>query len=121
MYFQKSLSVLLVLCFLAQNIFFFSLMSVFAAPDPDGSANIDLYLTPVVPASSLIGTNFTLDISLENKNTSDGDGFRPGLILSLPTGVSFISAGILGSPVRSVTHASGSTLLFFETTQIALK
>lgn len=63
-----------------------------AAPDSDGSANIDMVLSSTVPSSSIIGKNFTLDVALENKNTSDTDGYRPGFILSLPTGVSLVSA-----------------------------
>lgn len=81
----RKYTALLLVCSVFANIF--SLTKVehtYAAPDPDGSSNIDLYVTPTVPASSLIGTNFTYTINLENKNTSDGDGYRPGFILSLP-------------------------------------
>lgn len=85
MYFRRSTSFFLILCLLAQNISLFFSGEVHAAPDPDGSANIDLYITPTIPASSLIGKDFIFNVNLENKNTSDGDGFRPGFILSLPT------------------------------------
>lgn len=62
-----------------------------------------------------------MNIALENKGTSDGDGFRPGVILSLPAGVTLVDAGTLGSPVRTVSHISGNTLYFFETTSLLLK
>lgn len=81
----RKYTALLLLSAILGNIFVISpVQNTYAAPDTDGSANIDLYVTPSVPASSLIGTNFTYTVSLENKNTSDGDGYRPGFILSLP-------------------------------------
>lgn len=62
---------------LSNTVSLFLVESTYAAPDSDGSANIDLFVTPTVPTSSLIGTNFTYDVSLENKTSSDGDGYRP--------------------------------------------
>lgn len=121
MYFRRQTSILLILCLLTQNIFLFFSGEIYAAPDIDGSANIDLYLTPTLPANSLIGRDFTMNIALENKVTSDGDGFRPGVILSLPAGVSLVNAGVLGAPVRTVNHISGNTLYFFKTTSLLLK
>lgn len=119
MSFRRLLSVILITLLLSQNLF--SLVdTVIAAPDSDGSANIDLFLTPSIPSSSIIGQNFTLDIALQNQNTSDGDGYRPGMILSLPAGVSLVSAGTFGSPTRTVSHASGTTLVFFQTTNDVL-
>ena len=84
MEFRKLISWYLIVCILLQNILFLFPNMVSAAPDADGSANIDLYLTPTIPSSSIIGKNFTLDIALESKNTSDGDGYRPGIVLNLP-------------------------------------
>lgn len=95
MYFRRSTSAFLILCLLAQNISLFFSWEAYAAPDIDGSANIDLYLTPSLPANSLIGRDFVMNIALENKSTSDGDGFRPGVILSLPSGVTLVDAGML--------------------------
>lgn len=113
MFFRPLFSTLLILVLCFQNILPF-IPAVSAAPDPDGSANIDITLTPSLPASSIVGQSFTLDITLKNENTSDGDGYRPGFILSLPTGISLQNAGTLGSPSRTVVHASGSTLYFFQ-------
>lgn len=113
MSFRRFTAILVIAILLVENLFIVTPTS-FAAPDPDGSANIDLTLTPSLPASSIVGQSFTLDITLENENTSDGDGYRPGFILSLPTGISLQNAGTLGSPSRTVVHASGSTLYFFQ-------
>lgn len=116
---RKAVSFFLVFLILLQNLIF-APTSVSAASDSDGSANIDLSLTPTIPSSSIIGQNFTLDVALQNQNTSDGDGYRPGIILNLPAGVSLVSAGTLGSPIRTVSHASGTTLVFFQTTNDVL-
>jgi hypothetical protein len=82
----------LILALLLQSIIFFHPDLVSAAPDSDGSANLDLTLTPSLPSSAIIGQNFAFTVSLKNENTSDGDGYRAGFILSLPTGVTFQSA-----------------------------
>ncbi len=106
--------------FLFQSLFFVGVSPVSAAPDSDGSANINLWIAPSLPGTAIIGQNFTLDISLENQSSSDGDGYNPGLIVSLPAGISFVSAGSLGAPSRTVAHASGGTLLFFQTSNEVL-
>lgn len=116
MKFQKLLARMLIGVLLFQNFFFLPSGTVSAAPDIDGSANIDLTLTPSLPASTIIGESFVLDIALENKLTSDGDAYRPGFILSLPSGISLISAGRLGTPTRTLVHGSGNTLHFFQMT-----
>lgn len=86
LFLRKGLSFGLILSIILGNVFIFgSIPTVSAAPDPDGSANIDLFVSPTVPTSSLIGTSFTYNVSLENRNTSDGDGYRPGFILALPS------------------------------------
>jgi uncharacterized repeat protein (TIGR01451 family) len=104
----------LALALLLQNLVFIA--DEAHAVDLDGSSNVELFLTPSLPESSIIGENFTLDIALKNQPSSEWDGYRPWIILSLPTGVSLVSAGTLGSPTRTISHASGSTLVFFATT-----
>lgn len=81
---RRLLAKFLIVSLLLQNSLFFPLDFISAAPDPDGSANLDLTLTPSLPSSAIIGQNFAFNVSLKNENTSDGDGYRAGFILSLP-------------------------------------
>lgn len=85
------------------------------ALDADWTANLNMTVSSTVEPESIIGTNFTLDISLSNANSSESDAFAPGFIITLPPDVVFVSSGDLWAPVRTEVLWDGSTVLFFET------
>ena len=85
------------------------------AIDIDGTANLDMSINSSVDPSSIIGTNFILNLTLSNAASSESDAFNPGFIITLPPDVVFVSSSDLGSPIRREVLADGSTLLFFET------
>lgn len=86
-----------------------------SAADGDGSAHLDLVMTPSVSSTGVVaGRNFTYNVNLSNTASSEWDAFKYGYILQLPTSVSFVSSD-LWSPDRTVNHNSWSTLLFFRT------
>jgi len=93
-----------------------------SATDWDWTANLDMLIISTVEQSSIVGSNFTYNFTLENQANSDWTAFRNGFILNLPKNdVSFVSAdSSLWNPVRTVINWQRK-LYFFETEDFLLK
>ncbi len=91
------------------------------AVDIDGTANLNLTVTPSVSSGAIIWSNFNYNFTLTNNNSSEWDAFKNWFILNVPTWITFISwNGGLWTPVRNVSY-TGWILYFFQTQDFLTK